>query len=81
MKRLQTEELRRLYELHHVVQDLLIPVSTLAEGMSVMDKHFDVYVAPPPLVNSDSVPCYILIGNSYNVTLCSTVLYAVLLLL
>ena len=42
MKRLQTEELRRLYELHHVVQDLLIPVSTLAEGLTVMDTHFDV---------------------------------------
>lgn len=43
LKRLQTEELRKLYELHHVVQDMLIPVSTLSEGMSKMDQHFDVY--------------------------------------
>jgi delta24-sterol reductase len=43
MKRLQTEELRKLYELHHVVQDMLIPMSTLSKGMSVMDQHFDIY--------------------------------------
>jgi delta24-sterol reductase len=43
MKRLQTEELRRLYELHHVVQDMLVPVSALDECMSVCDQHFDVY--------------------------------------
>mmetsp|Transcript_3310 Transcript_3310/g.8148 ORF Transcript_3310/g.8148 Transcript_3310/m.8148 type:complete len:538 (+) Transcript_3310:362-1975(+) len=43
MKRLQTEELRRLYELHHVVQDMLVPASTLDECMTACDKHFDVY--------------------------------------
>lgn len=43
MKRCQTEELRRLYELHHVVQDMLVPVSTLQECMGVVAKHFDVF--------------------------------------
>ena len=57
MKRLQTEELRKLYELHHVVQDMLIPVSTLSEGMSVMDKEFDVYpiwICPMRIFQEDS---------------------------
>jgi Delta24-sterol reductase len=33
MKRTQTEELRKLYELHHVVQDMLIPLSKLGESL------------------------------------------------
>lgn len=57
MKRLQTEELRKLYELHHVVQDMLIPASTLSESMTVMDKHFDVYpvwICPMRIFQEDS---------------------------
>ena len=34
---------RTRYELHLVVQDMLIPASTLSESMTVMDKYFDVY--------------------------------------
>jgi len=57
MKRLQTEELRKLYELHHVVQDMLIPASTLSESMTVMDKYFDVYpvwICPMRIFKEDS---------------------------
>lgn len=57
MKRLQTEELRKLYELHHVVQDMLIPASTLSESMTVMDEHFDVYpvwICPMRIFQEDS---------------------------
>jgi len=57
MKRLQTEELRKLYELHHVVQDMLIPISTLSDGMACMDKEFDVYpiwICPMRIFKEDS---------------------------
>lgn len=43
MKRTQTEELRRLYELHHVVQDMLVPASKLNESLTVIEQEFDVY--------------------------------------
>eukprot|EP00746_Dinoflagellata_sp_MGD_P024061 gnl/MRDRNA2_/MRDRNA2_156449_c0_seq1.p1 gnl/MRDRNA2_/MRDRNA2_156449_c0~~gnl/MRDRNA2_/MRDRNA2_156449_c0_seq1.p1 ORF type:complete len:553 (+),score=93.58 gnl/MRDRNA2_/MRDRNA2_156449_c0_seq1:69-1727(+) len=43
MKRTQTEELRKLYEEHHVVQDMLVPVSTLDEALGVFDAEFNVY--------------------------------------
>jgi len=57
MKRLQTEELHKLYELHHVVQDMLIPMSSLADGMTVMDRYFDVYpiwICPMRIFPEDS---------------------------
>jgi delta24-sterol reductase len=34
MKRTQTEELRQLYEKHHVVQDMLIPLSALGKSLT-----------------------------------------------
>lgn len=43
MKRTQTEALRKLYELHHVVQDMLIPVKHLDEALTVLDEEFLVY--------------------------------------
>eukprot|EP00039_Didymoeca_costata_P007913 m.105347 g.105347 ORF g.105347 m.105347 type:complete len:536 (+) comp13871_c0_seq1:2355-3962(+) len=57
LKRLQTEELRKLYELHHVVQDMLVPVSSLSDGIDVMEAHFDVYpvwVCPMRIFKEDS---------------------------
>jgi delta24-sterol reductase len=45
LKRCQTEEIRRLYELFHVVQDMLVPVSALSESIDVMERDFDVYPA------------------------------------
>jgi delta24-sterol reductase len=43
MKLTQTEALRKLYELHHVVQDMLVPMSTLGECLSVFDKEVSIY--------------------------------------
>jgi hypothetical protein len=40
-----------------VVQDMLVPVSTLSEGMDVMEKHFDVYpvwICPMRLFQEDA---------------------------
>jgi delta24-sterol reductase len=45
LKRCQTEEVRRLYELFHVVQDMLVPLSSLSESIDVMERDFDVYPA------------------------------------
>lgn len=45
LKRCQTEEVRRLYELFHVVQDMLVPLSALSESVDVMERDFDVYPA------------------------------------
>ncbi|EGD76291.1 24-dehydrocholesterol reductase [Salpingoeca rosetta] len=43
LKRTQTEELRKLYEMHHVVQDMLVPLSKLGETLDVQDEQFGVY--------------------------------------
>ena len=43
MKITQTESLRRLYEKHHVVQDMLVPISALSACLQTFDKHMDVY--------------------------------------
>jgi delta24-sterol reductase len=43
MKLTETETTRRLYEEHHVVQDMLVPISTLAESIDVFHREFDVY--------------------------------------
>lgn len=44
LKLTQTEALRKLYELHHVVQDMLVPMGNLSECLSVFDK--EVYIYP-----------------------------------
>ena len=43
MKLTETQTTKRLYELHHVVQDMLVPIDTLAESINVFDREFDVY--------------------------------------
>merc|ERR1719235_2453076 len=43
LKRTQTEELRKLYEMHHVVQDMLVPISKLDETLDVQQREFGVY--------------------------------------
>lgn len=43
LKLTQTEALRKLYELHHVVQDMLVPIKDLSECLSVFDREIDVY--------------------------------------
>ncbi len=43
LKLTQTEALRRLYELHHVVQDMLVPMSSLAACLEVFDREVGIY--------------------------------------
>ena len=43
LKLTQTEALRKLYEEHHVVQDMLVPVKDLGEGLDVFEEVFGVY--------------------------------------
>lgn len=43
MKLTQTEALRQLYELHHVVQDMLVPIETLSDTLDVFDKEVNIY--------------------------------------
>jgi delta24-sterol reductase len=43
MKLTQTEALRRLYELHHVVQDMLVPMNHLSNCLDVFHKEINVY--------------------------------------
>jgi delta24-sterol reductase len=43
LKRTQTEALRKLYELHHMVQDMLVPMSKLEECLGVFDKEAGIY--------------------------------------
>lgn len=40
LKLTQTEATRRLYEMHHVVQDMLVPVSALSEALDVFNAEF-----------------------------------------
>eukprot|EP00049_Salpingoeca_infusionum_P017619 m.353707 g.353707 ORF g.353707 m.353707 type:complete len:526 (+) comp16826_c0_seq1:209-1786(+) len=57
LKRTQTEELRKLYEAHHVVQDMLVPASTLSKTLSVQHEKFGVYplwVCPMRIFKEDS---------------------------
>ena len=57
LKRTQTEELRVLYENHHVVQDMLVPASKLSECLDVQHKEFQVYplwVCPMRIFPEDS---------------------------
>ncbi|XP_031567980.1 delta(24)-sterol reductase-like [Actinia tenebrosa] len=43
LKLTQGEILRRLYEQHHVVQDMLVPIETLAQALSCFHKEFELY--------------------------------------
>lgn len=43
MKLTQTEELRKLYELHHVVQDMLVPINTLSKSLEVFHQEIGIY--------------------------------------
>lgn len=57
LKRTQTEELRKLYELHHVVQDMLVPARSMAKALDVLHEEFEVYplwVCPMRIFASDA---------------------------
>eukprot|EP00045_Choanoeca_perplexa_P007764 m.71307 g.71307 ORF g.71307 m.71307 type:complete len:527 (+) comp14208_c0_seq1:97-1677(+) len=57
LKRTQTEELRKLYEDHHVVQDMLVPASKFSECLDVQHREFGVYplwVCPMRIFPEDS---------------------------
>ncbi|CAM9704093.1 unnamed protein product [Chrysoparadoxa australica] len=43
LKLTQTETLRQLYERHHVVQDVLVPIKALGDALSQADSLFRVY--------------------------------------
>ncbi len=43
LKLTQTEGLRKLYEEHHVVQDMLVPVDDLGACLDVFDKETNIY--------------------------------------
>jgi len=43
LKMTQTDEIVQLYEKFHVVQDMVVPISTLSRSLSVMDTHYLVY--------------------------------------
>ena len=56
LKRTQTEELRKLYEQHHVVQDMLVPVSELGASLDAFHEEFEVYplwLCPMRIFESD----------------------------
>ena len=44
LKLTQTKTTKRLYELHHVVQDILLPISKLSEALSMIDEEVKVYM-------------------------------------
>jgi len=43
LKRTQTEALRKLYELHHMVQDMLVPMSKLSGCLDVFEVEANIY--------------------------------------
>ncbi|EDO36241.1 predicted protein [Nematostella vectensis] len=43
LKLTQGETLRRLYEQHHVVQDMLVPIETLGNSLSCFHENFELY--------------------------------------
>lgn len=43
LKVTQTETTRRMYEENHVVQDMLVPVSTLSRALSAFDELYDIF--------------------------------------
>ena len=57
LKRTQTEELRKLYEEHHVVQDMLVPISQLGPSLAASHQEFNVYplwLCPMRIFKEDS---------------------------
>lgn len=44
LKLTQTETTKKLYELHHVVQDILLPMDKLSEALSLLDKEVKVHI-------------------------------------
>jgi delta24-sterol reductase len=43
LKLTQTEALRKLYEQHHAVQDMLVPMKDLSEALDVFDRELSIY--------------------------------------
>eukprot|EP00573_Skeletonema_grethae_P007986 CAMPEP_0201702138 /NCGR_PEP_ID=MMETSP0578-20130828/35364_1 /ASSEMBLY_ACC=CAM_ASM_000663 /TAXON_ID=267565 /ORGANISM="Skeletonema grethea, Strain CCMP 1804" /LENGTH=542 /DNA_ID=CAMNT_0048189613 /DNA_START=147 /DNA_END=1775 /DNA_ORIENTATION=+ len=43
LKKTQTETIRRLYEQHHVIQDMLIPMGALGDAINVFHDEVEVY--------------------------------------
>jgi len=43
LKLTQTEALRQLYETQHVIQDMLVPCSKMAEALDVFHKEYELY--------------------------------------
>ena len=43
LKRTQTETIRRLYEQHHVIQDMLIPMGALGDAINAFHDEIEVY--------------------------------------
>lgn len=43
LKMTQTEDIVQLYEKFHVVQDMVVPITTLAKSLEVMDANYFVY--------------------------------------
>ena len=43
LKLIQPEAMRLWYENMHVIQDMLVPVTTLAASLGVFRKHYDLY--------------------------------------
>jgi delta24-sterol reductase len=43
LKLTQTEALRKLYEEQHVIQDMLVPISSLSPALDCFQEHYDLY--------------------------------------
>lgn len=43
LKKTQTETIRRLYEKHHVIQDMLIPIGALGDAINTFHDEIEVY--------------------------------------
>lgn len=43
LKMTQTEEIVQMYEKYHVVQDMVVPITTLSRSLAVMDDNYLVY--------------------------------------
>ena len=60
LKLTQTESLRRLYELHHVVQDMLVPMKDLSKCIDVFHEEVNLY---PLWVCPFKIPKYNIPGD------------------
>ena len=50
VKKTQTETIRRLYEQHHVIQDMLIPMGALGDAINTF--HDEVLRKPTIIINT-----------------------------